>query len=939
MYSVYLYLMYASFLYMFILYNMFKLVYLYTFIFVYIYILLFQHRILYTSCITHTYYISPLISHYAYTSSTTNPYHLHSPSLPLSRWLDRYSDRIMAAGTSTAIMYEAAKKASEMVPWYQYSDLLTQVQKNLYSSTLQHSSSSSTIQHTLTETPPLQRIKVIISNIEDWCIDYTYANPTLWVIARSGVWYRLAGILSPFSGPAGQPSDVYTNIYNNIHKLFLCASHVAYVLLDFLPTQTRITLKEVADEVAIRTKGEIRENFLLENYKLIHNQLLTLTQPVTWDKSISISKCLFITQLKRFGEIYHKSSGKFGLSSQYTSGPTIDEMLEVIEGHNSDPSSGGGVGGAGGGGGRKRKSTTGGSIDRYSRGKDDTPLPTLPDSIQDLPGWRALYQGIDTFKYLTSDEKEHCIALSTAYSIYNNPPYNDKEYYDLQYLIGNLTPSHPKPQKSGSGMFLCPAGHLGSLLHVWVSIANFRGILRLPPVTLSFLDEALFSPLPYIHQIPPTSHLPSDTEGTESHTTISTLPSPKEVYSELLSLEKFTISPPPVTSASSSSTTATLTSTTTAAGSTGGTGTTEKAPADASIFQQTVRGMSLLGNTAHPMLQELMISLLSAVLTNLTSTNLSAALSVPTAAVPTVTGTTTIQPSASYSNLMQAGEGEEVEPPVYISLSEQQKSTYLHGTLLTTALRKDETTSTISLTTDSDTQYTRTNLEAALSANGVWYDALRHYIAYKNNIPLPEYFDAVAVCEELLINLTADERAVPFLQPVDAARDGLLDYALIIRNPMDLGTILQRIRSGYYERDDTPTATTALTQATGTGLFYVNDKVDFFCQRTSRWYPAIVTTTSAGAFSATSAGVSSATSAGVSSATSAGVSSATSAGVSSATSAGVSSATSAGVSSATSAGDVTIRLIGFGPAYDESVPADSPRIALPGLYSRDPVSR
>ena len=799
----------------------------------------------------------------------------------------------MAAGTSTAMMYEAAKKASEMVPWYQYTELLTQVQKNLYSSTLRHSSSSSTIQETQTQTPNLQRIKIIINNIDDWCIDYTYANPTLWVIARSGVWYRLAGVLSPFSGPAGQPSALYSNIYNNIHKLFLCASHVAYVLLDFLPTQTRITLKEVADEVAIRTKGEIRENFLLENYRLIHTQLLTLTPPVTWDKSISISKCIFMMQLKRFGEIYHKSSGKFGLSSQYTSGPTIDEMLELIEGHNSDPSSGGGVGGAGGG--RKRKSTTGGSSDRYSssRGKDETPLPTLPESIQDLPGWRALYQGIDTFKYLTSDEKEHCIALSTAYSIYNTSPYNDKEYYDLQYLIGNLTPSHPTPQKSGSGTFYCPAVHIGSLLHVWVTIANFRGILRLPPVTLSFLDEALFSPLPYIHQIPPTSHLPSDTEGTESHTTISTLHSPKEVYSELLSLEKFTISPPPVSSTSSSSTTATITTANTTAG------TVDKAPADASIFQQTVRGMSLLGNTAHPMLQELMISLLSAVLTDLTSTNLCAALSVPTAAAPTITSTTTIQPSVAYGNPMQAGEGDEVEPPVYISLTEQQKSTYLHGTLLTTALRKDETTSTIPLTTDSDPQYTRTNLEAALSANGVWYDALRHYIAYKHNLILPEYLDAVAVCEELLINLTADERAVPFLQPVDAVRDGLLDYALIIRTPMDLGTILQRIRSGYYERDGATTTTTTTAAPQSIGLFRVNDKVDFFCQRTSRWYPAIVT----------------------------------------ATSAGVPSATSAGVSSATSAGDVTIRLTGFGPAYDETVPANSPRIALPGLYSRDLVSR
>ena len=40
-----------------------------------------------------------------------------------------------------------------------------------------------------------KRIPVRIRGIEDWCIDYTYANPTLWLIAESGVWYRVAGPL------------------------------------------------------------------------------------------------------------------------------------------------------------------------------------------------------------------------------------------------------------------------------------------------------------------------------------------------------------------------------------------------------------------------------------------------------------------------------------------------------------------------------------------------------------------------------------------------------------------------------------------------------------------------------------------------------------------------------------------------------------------------
>jgi hypothetical protein len=41
--------------------------------------------------------------------------------------------------------------------------------------------------------PERRKVHARIEGIEDFCIDYTYANPTLWLIAGSGVWYRLAG--------------------------------------------------------------------------------------------------------------------------------------------------------------------------------------------------------------------------------------------------------------------------------------------------------------------------------------------------------------------------------------------------------------------------------------------------------------------------------------------------------------------------------------------------------------------------------------------------------------------------------------------------------------------------------------------------------------------------------------------------------------------------
>eukprot|EP00462_Mataza_sp_D1_P023955 CAMPEP_0175139236 /NCGR_PEP_ID=MMETSP0087-20121206/10787_1 /TAXON_ID=136419 /ORGANISM="Unknown Unknown, Strain D1" /LENGTH=226 /DNA_ID=CAMNT_0016422217 /DNA_START=83 /DNA_END=763 /DNA_ORIENTATION=+ len=53
-------------------------------------------------------------------------------------------------------------------------------------------------------------------------------------------------------------------------------------------------------------------------------------------------------------------------------------------------------------------------------------------------------------------------------------------------------------------------------------------------------------------------------------------------------------------------------------------------------------------------------------------------------------------------------------------------------------------------------------------------------------------------CSGILKTLQSKSEAVPFLTPVDWEYYGLTDYPEIIKNPMDLGTIQERLEGGKY---------------------------------------------------------------------------------------------------------------------------------------------
>lgn len=85
-------------------------------------------------------------------------------------WLERTDERIAARGHAARLLSQAEKQASKLVAWYQHHKIYAKASETL-------------------KLPVANRASqpVVIEDIEDWCIDLTYAAPNLWIIAKSGV--------------------------------------------------------------------------------------------------------------------------------------------------------------------------------------------------------------------------------------------------------------------------------------------------------------------------------------------------------------------------------------------------------------------------------------------------------------------------------------------------------------------------------------------------------------------------------------------------------------------------------------------------------------------------------------------------------------------------------------------------------------------------------
>lgn len=209
-------------------------------------------------------------------------------------WIEKFSQRLVAFQTSRKIMQEAVKNAARMVPWYQYSLLMKRAQEVMNQ-----------------KFPSRQPAYVTIDKVDDWCVDYTYANPTLWLISGEN-WYRVAGAFCP-GGCFGSPTDEYRRYFFVALEKYLCAAHVSMILLDQLPTNPSVTLQAVIEEVVKRSVGMVNEVNCLQHYQFLIDQLSSIELPSEWDPKVTIVKSLFMSQLRREGEAFVTGGGMTAL--------------------------------------------------------------------------------------------------------------------------------------------------------------------------------------------------------------------------------------------------------------------------------------------------------------------------------------------------------------------------------------------------------------------------------------------------------------------------------------------------------------------------------------------------------------------------------------------------------------------------------------------------
>lgn len=132
--------------------------------------------------------------------------------------------------------------------------------------------------------------RVVLRDIEDWCFDYEFGNPTLWVITREA-WYKIAG---PLSGLL--PHASYRPYFNSTRKLFESCFRVAFLLQQSAtlpkPLAYRVILAQVAalsSSPAGLARYPIDQQFLVEHMPFLKNQMSNLGD----DVALKLGKSFF----------------------------------------------------------------------------------------------------------------------------------------------------------------------------------------------------------------------------------------------------------------------------------------------------------------------------------------------------------------------------------------------------------------------------------------------------------------------------------------------------------------------------------------------------------------------------------------------------------------------------------------------------------------------
>eukprot|EP01036_Dinobryon_divergens_P033178 gene33178-42907_t len=246
-------------------------------------------------------------------------------------WIERSSYRLAPRGSARRMQKEMDEQTSKMVGWFQATEQQSHDRSGqqqlglLYESAAERLGLSTQELYDILSTLRSQSVR--IDDVEDFCIEYTYANPSLWLISASGIWYRLAGAFCVTGGHFGRPFPAYSRFFQPTLEKFETAAHVAMCLLDLLPVTPAISftaLCELAppeDWVTLKVGGIGKSPFIRQLKKETASFMdiggfQNLAQLVRSDSAMTATK-LFgkrrVTQMKAYvatyGEIVMDNNG------------------------------------------------------------------------------------------------------------------------------------------------------------------------------------------------------------------------------------------------------------------------------------------------------------------------------------------------------------------------------------------------------------------------------------------------------------------------------------------------------------------------------------------------------------------------------------------------------------------------------------------------------
>ena len=355
--------------------------------------------------------------------------HFQGWNVKHDEWIDCYSDRIAAFGSSTKLVFDAIRRAEDMVPWYETRRLYAKAQRKIGDkSKSPHPYPQSKLD------PKLRRQAVIIRGISDWCIDLSYCSPSLWLIADSNIWYRVAGLFVP-GGHLGFPSEGYASVFDSFVAQFEACAHVAMVLQDFYGQNPKLMVQEVAAEICARTNKRVGEHILLYSASLISEQIKNMPLSPDWD----LTRCKpykdspFMQQLLKYSKAATIAANKLSTSTQ---GNTGGRRLPGDKNAN-------------------------------------TPLETSQESL-----WKLLQRGRNV-------RQKNTIYNALIKHSALKYPMVDSDYWDVEFFRGRLPAPLPRPLESPK--LGCPDHLIDATLQTWCLLMNFRGsesLGNLPYVSL-----------------------------------------------------------------------------------------------------------------------------------------------------------------------------------------------------------------------------------------------------------------------------------------------------------------------------------------------------------------------------------------------------------------------------------------------------------------------